>query len=131
MWHTNKITRSISPHHVDFEHIDFTLFPPFFDQKVEESNWNKRSKWGYQQMIRFWISRIWDHPAVVENCESVLRIDSDSCFLETTEEGVGLEGLGEGIVYRANKLRKDCGEYTEGLWDLAKSYIYEEVRSFC
>ena len=131
MWHTNKITRSISPHHVDFEHIDFTLFPPFFDPKVEESNWNKRSKWGYHQMIRFWISRIWDHPAVVENCESVLRIDSDSCFLETTEEGVGLEGLGEGIVYRANKLRKDCGEYTEGLWDLAKSYIYEEVRSFC
>lgn len=97
MSHTNKITKSLPSHHIDFEYINFQTFPEQFNPSVEDSNWHKRSKWGYHQMIRFWITRVWDFESVRENCDSLMRVDSDSCFLPSTKEEMGLE---EGIVYR-------------------------------
>lgn len=52
----NCTTRDLS-----FPVVDFQSFPQGFNATSEQSNMSKRSKWGYQQMIRFWITRIWTH----------------------------------------------------------------------
>ena len=52
-------------------------------------------------MIRFWITKIWEHEGI-RGCETVMRIDSDSCFVGAGEE-IGLRSAQ--TVYRANEVR--------------------------
>lgn len=49
---------------VFFPKVQFDEFPAGFDPIKEEANHQRRSKWGYHQMIRFWITKIWEHPAI-------------------------------------------------------------------
>lgn len=68
---------------IAFPLVDFTSFPPGFDPDKESREFSVkgRSKWGYYQMIRFWVTTIWKHRALAPY-EIVMRIDTDSCFME-------------------------------------------------
>eukprot|EP00586_Coscinodiscus_wailesii_P023433 CAMPEP_0172520484 /NCGR_PEP_ID=MMETSP1066-20121228/292032_1 /TAXON_ID=671091 /ORGANISM="Coscinodiscus wailesii, Strain CCMP2513" /LENGTH=744 /DNA_ID=CAMNT_0013303257 /DNA_START=275 /DNA_END=2509 /DNA_ORIENTATION=+ len=68
-------------------------FPPGFDGALEydanprvarqgTKKGRGRKEWGYAQMIRFWTTGIWEHPAVRE-FDTVMRIDADSCFVDS------------------------------------------------
>jgi len=72
---------------VAFPLVDFTIFPNDFDPASDEPDFivkGRLNKWGYYQMIRFWVTGIWDHPAL-NHFETVMRIDSDSCFKEVND----------------------------------------------
>ena len=57
-----------------------TFFPEGFDPIKETPNWKKRNKWGYHQMIRFWITHVWRHPAL-KPYETLMRLDTDACWM--------------------------------------------------
>eukprot|EP00527_Entomoneis_sp_CCMP2396_P008825 CAMPEP_0198143784 /NCGR_PEP_ID=MMETSP1443-20131203/10402_1 /TAXON_ID=186043 /ORGANISM="Entomoneis sp., Strain CCMP2396" /LENGTH=297 /DNA_ID=CAMNT_0043807069 /DNA_START=266 /DNA_END=1159 /DNA_ORIENTATION=+ len=117
--------------HLEFPIVNFTDFPIGFDPKVEKGNWKKRSKWGYQQMCRFWITKIWEHPAL-ENFSSFMRMDTDSCFgkevhsylpgLPDIERTQGSNSKSH-YVYSANRISRDGPTYTSGLMDLTEKFI--------
>lgn len=72
------------PRPIAFPIVNFEEFPSKFPKEEIAANnpqfkVKNRKPWGYYQMIRFWVSRIWLHPAL-EQFETVMRIDSDSCF---------------------------------------------------
>lgn len=47
----------------------------------------KRGKFGYWQMCRFWIYKIWTHP-ILDQYASIMRMDTDSCFLGPTNSSL-------------------------------------------
>lgn len=46
----------------------------------------------YANMIAFWTRWIWEHPAV-QQFDTVMRIDTDSCFLDTIDDNPSLQNL--------------------------------------
>jgi len=77
-------------------------------------------------MCRFWITRLWTHEAVGENCNTVMRMDADSCFWEDIDAGDPLPGLKlKDQVYGANEIALEDGRFVHGLWDLTQQYVKE------
>ena len=105
---------------------DFDTFPSGFDPRNEKTVWAKRSKWGYQQMCRFWVSQIWNHPAIQPH-ETIMRIDSDSCFLKKLsrrEKHAAIPGLSnQNIVYHPNLPILHDAWPNHGLWETILEYI--------
>lgn len=69
---------------ISFPTVDLTTFPPGFNpddfvNQAQHFDVTDRKPWGYYQMIRFFLTTIWHHPAV-ERYETIMRLDSDSCF---------------------------------------------------
>lgn len=109
--------------HVTFPTVNFSSYPPNFNPETESSIMHRRSKWGYQQMCRFWISTIWTHHAI-RPYETILRLDSDACYSRPMVEmpDAYLPSLpNEDVVYWSH-VQYD-GNYIDGLWDLAKQYV--------
>lgn len=103
---------------VHFPEIDFDDFPKGFDPIKESSTWTKRSKWGYQQMCRFWAYRIWLHP-ILDDYETYMRFDTDSCFTQKLPRhlpGLPPSPSGRGYVYGANYFARDIPRVTAGLF---------------
>mmetsp|Transcript_13733 Transcript_13733/g.19644 ORF Transcript_13733/g.19644 Transcript_13733/m.19644 type:complete len:487 (-) Transcript_13733:75-1535(-) len=87
--------RSSTKRPIAFPIVDLSTFPPGFDPKEwefaealgtggeggPEFTVANRKPWGYYQMIRFFVTRIWEHPAI-QPFETIMRMDSDSCFKE-------------------------------------------------
>lgn len=118
--------RDASTREITFPFVNLSMYPTGFEGESETNNlFRKRSKFGYQQMCRFWISRIWTHEALREiNCKTVMRMDADSCFWEDMDVSDALPRLNsEEEVYRANVIRNEKGVYIEGLWDLTQQYV--------
>lgn len=87
-----------------------------------------REKWSYAQMIRFWTVGIWKHPAI-QQFDTVMRIDTDSCFLRESQANPGYEKLpylDEKYVYQSNKGTHGLPTYVQGLFDHALEYIKKE-----
>ena len=53
---------------IAFPTVDFSLFPEGFNpddfDKSPQFQVADRKPWGYYQMIRFWVTGIWTHPAI-------------------------------------------------------------------
>ena len=115
---------NISERPIHFPIVDFKQFPEGFNPETETSNFKKRSKWGYQQMCRFWITKIWEHP-VLDDYENFMRFDSDSCFSQDLSSfRPYVPGMpSDTIVYGANNVKKEDSKYIEGLFDLAQGYV--------
>jgi len=108
-----------------YAEVDFTQFPQGFDPEKEESRWQKRSKWGYSQMIRFFISGLWQHQ-VIGGYDFVMRLDADSCWSEISRndpERPIYPYLPDGVVYQRHREGKDDGFVCEGLYDFTSNYI--------
>lgn len=71
---------------IGFPLVDFNSFPEGFDPNNARPEFvvEDRNPWGYYQMIRFWLTTIWKHPAI-QRFDTIMRIDSDSCFKEINE----------------------------------------------
>lgn len=79
---------NLTKREVHFPEVDFTQFPfgRFRDnmQGVRVKRLKGRPEpWGYWQMCRFWITKIWEHP-ILDNYSTFMRMDTDSCFTEST-----------------------------------------------
>eukprot|EP00586_Coscinodiscus_wailesii_P018405 CAMPEP_0172495188 /NCGR_PEP_ID=MMETSP1066-20121228/64211_1 /TAXON_ID=671091 /ORGANISM="Coscinodiscus wailesii, Strain CCMP2513" /LENGTH=405 /DNA_ID=CAMNT_0013266701 /DNA_START=56 /DNA_END=1273 /DNA_ORIENTATION=+ len=115
-----------------FPLVDFTIFPPGFDPNGDTSNSTgvkkfrvkDRSEWGYYQMIRFWITGIWKHPAL-EPYSTVMRIDSDSCFKEPNLFLPKFKN--PNLVYYSQYVGFEDGKnFTIGLLDFAKQFMRKQ-----
>jgi len=112
------------------------FFPKGFDP---EGEWQKftqgdhyfeslpgRARWSYAQMIRFWTTGIWKHPAI-QQFDTIMRIDTDSCFLDPAEyENASLSSLPnlpKQYVYQSINPPHGKSTYVQGLFDFAVDYM--------
>mmetsp|Transcript_9358 Transcript_9358/g.19889 ORF Transcript_9358/g.19889 Transcript_9358/m.19889 type:complete len:398 (+) Transcript_9358:136-1329(+) len=121
----NRLSNCTTDRLVRFPVVDFA-FPPGFDPRKEESRFQKRSKWGYSHMIRFFISGLWEHPAIVEDYDVVMRLDSDACWNQIPvddPERRMYPYLPPKYVYQRNMQTQDGRMYCEGLYNFTVNYI--------
>jgi hypothetical protein len=100
----------------------FDSYPPGFDPVNEPSPWHRRTKFGYAQMIRFFVTGIWEHPAI-QGYETIMRLDNDATWDRRTPKNETFPDLPLDKVYHANFVSLDGPTYCEGIWEVAKSYI--------
>jgi hypothetical protein len=100
----------------------FDSYPPGFDPVHEPSPWPRRTKFGYAQMIRFFVTGLWKHPAI-QGYETVMRLDNDASWNRRTLKNETFPDLPLDKVYHANNLSLDPPEFCRGIWKLAKNYI--------
>jgi hypothetical protein len=105
---------------IKFPLVNFSEFPMDFSPKNVSSHWTKRSPWGYQQMCRFWSTKLWEHEAL-DNYTTIMRMDSDSCLVGPLPKG--LPKLPSGVVYAANSIQRDTEQVSAGIWDLAEAHV--------
>jgi len=109
---------------VAFPLVDFSIFPTGFDPGTDEPDFivkGRLNKWGYYQMIRFWVTGIWEHPAL-NHFDTVMRIDSDSCFKEENDYLPNFHH--EGLLYHSQYVGvEDGAQYLAGLFDFAEKYM--------
>jgi len=113
---------------IAFPYVNFTAFPADFDMKIEGERFEikGRSQWGYYQMIRFWVTRIWEHPAL-NPFETIMRIDSDSCFNEVNEYLPNFKH--DHLMYHSQYVGLEDGKkYVLGLLDFAEEYLKKVQR---
>lgn len=110
---------------ISFPRVDFTSFPEGFDPATEKGEFSVtgRSKWGYYQMIRFWTTTIWEH-AAIERFDTVMRIDSDSCFKEVNPYLPNFHH--DDLFYHSQYVGvvpKHGSDYIEGMYDFVKNWM--------
>jgi len=124
------VLRESTNRQVEFPLVDFSIFPYGLDlehmtdsEAVEKFRVADRSEWGYQQMIRFWTSGIWKHPAL-QPFTSVMRIDSDSCFKAPNDHLPSFKH--DRLSYFSQFVGLEDGKnYTIGLLNFAKQFMKE------
>lgn len=117
------VSSSVRP--VSFPVIDFEQFPDGLnldDEDIQKFRVEGRDNpWGYQQMIRFWITRIWEHPAL-EPFEIIMRMDSDSCFKTPNQFLPWLKN--DDIVYHSQFVGVEGNaNFTKGLIEHAETFL--------
>lgn len=109
---------------VAFPTVDFTEFPDGFDPNKHGDTDFKvkgRKTWGYYQMIRFWVTGIWKHPAIA-HFDTIMRIDSDSCFKDVNPYLPNF--MNKDLFYHSQYVGFENGaEYVNGLYDFAVQYM--------
>eukprot|EP00586_Coscinodiscus_wailesii_P000814 CAMPEP_0172488236 /NCGR_PEP_ID=MMETSP1066-20121228/17669_1 /TAXON_ID=671091 /ORGANISM="Coscinodiscus wailesii, Strain CCMP2513" /LENGTH=340 /DNA_ID=CAMNT_0013255333 /DNA_START=44 /DNA_END=1063 /DNA_ORIENTATION=+ len=88
-----------------------------------------RRNWSYAQMIRFWTSTVWTHPAI-QHFDTIMKMDADACFIR--QRGVHFNptyqeapGLAMEKVYQTN-YDGSVGsnrQFSHGLFDFAVDYM--------
>jgi len=112
--------------------VDFS-FPPNFDAEAEyKANWKVaaratnrgRKLWGYAQMIRFWTTTLWKHPAV-KDFDTIMRIDTDSCFVSPGKdiEDSELPGMRGRFVYRSDGPGTGVNTWIKDLFQFTTNYM--------
>jgi len=117
--------RNCTDRTVTFAEVDFAQYPEGFDPEKEESRWQKRSKWGYNQMIRFFVTGLWAHPAIVGKYDFVMRLDADACWRDAPPR-VDYPYLSRGYVYERFEDGKDGKDVCEGLYTFTSQYIEKQ-----
>ena len=124
-----KVIRDATNRPIAFPVIDLSVFPNGFDPEGPVQNAPpgfevaNRRPWGYYQMIRFWITRIWEHDAI-QRFDVIMRMDSDSCFTEPNEYLPQM--LHNHLVYQSQYVGTEPPPgrpYIEGLYDFATNYL--------
>lgn len=108
---------------VGFPLVDFTEFPENFNPDDEKTEFyvGGRRTWGYYQMIRFWVTGIWMHSAL-EPYEIVVRIDSDSCFMEPNPDLPYLP-TPQAVYYSQYVGFESDSKFVQGLWDKVNEWV--------
>lgn len=121
----NRLSNCTANRLVRFAEVDFDQFPAGFDPDKEESRWQKRSKWGYSQMIRFFISGLWEHPAIADY-RFVMRLDADACWdqipFDDPEQRI-YPYLPDGYVYQRHSEGSDPRHVCEGIYNFTANYV--------
>ena len=121
---TQTLIESAGKRPISFPYIDFREFPEGLDLKHDGQKFNvkgRKNPWGYHQMIRFWVTRLWTHPAI-ENFDIIMRMDSDSCFKSPNEFLPGFRN--EDVIYHSQFVGMESGaNYMDGLIDHAEKFL--------
>jgi len=114
---TKKELAEFTDRPVAFPIVDFSVFPDGFDPHNETVDFQVRGRdeWGYYQMIRFWVSGIWLHPAIAPY-GTVMRIDSDSCFMEPSPTLPNFPST-QAVYHSQYVGLAPKKEFVKGLWD--------------
>jgi len=122
-WIRNLTTRS-----VQFPLVDFTEFPASFKRRTARGRRMKGRKnpWGYWQMCRFWVTKIWEHP-ILDNYSTIMRMDTDSCLTSNTSQ-TPLPTLPRDTVYAPNTVNHPAYT-TKFLWETALQYVQDTNRT--
>ena len=105
---------------IAFPVVDIHSFPSGFQPEKERAN----DLWDNQQRIRFWMTTIWKHP-VINRFETVMRIDSNSCFMNANDYLPNF--MHDGLFYHSPYVSSTAPaglEFTEGLYDFSKNWMY-------
>lgn len=122
----NDLIQSLSnsPRPISFPIVDFKDYPDGFTPETMGVKFvvkGRPNPWGYHQMIRFWISRIWLHEAI-EPYEYIMRMDSDSCFKQHNDFLPGTRN--EDIVYHSQFVGvENRKEFTSGLIEHSEKFL--------
>lgn len=118
--------RSSTRRPIAFPVVDFSSFPEGFDpnatSSVEHFEVRGRKSWGYYQMIRFFVTGIWEHPSVARY-EFVMRFDSDSCFKRPNDYLPYMKH--EHLVYHSQYVGvvgEHGKKFLNGLYDFAANF---------
>lgn len=133
--------KSCTSRPVAFPVVKLDTYPANFDEEKEWkafSQWTNfrpmegRRDWSYAQMLRFFTSGIFRHPAV-QQYDLLMKVDSDACFMRQRyihmnpfyQEAPGLEGR---YVYQTNYDGGMTGnpQFVENLYDTAVAYMKKE-----
>jgi len=126
--------RSSTNRPISFPTVDLTTFPPGFKpndfvNQAQHFDVTDRLPWGYYQMIRFFLTKIWHHPSV-ERYETIMRLDSDSCFKSPNSylprmmyDHIDYHSQYVGVEPEAGK------QYLEGLFDFIVEYMERVQKS--
>lgn len=108
---------------VAFPIVDFSIFPEGFNPNNETVDFQVkgRAEWGYYQMIRFWITQIWVHPAIAPY-ETVMRIDTDSCFMEPNPTLPNF-ATPQAVYHSQYVGLEPKKEYVKGLWEWNEKWM--------
>ena len=102
----------------------FNVFPSDFDAYRTKPTWQKRGRWNYQLMIRFWFKILFELPQF-KSYEYIMRLDDDSRILGKWIN-VFQEMRTKHAVYFANIMGADSDKTLPGtkkLKQLAIEYI--------
>jgi len=113
---------------IAFPLVNFTSFPEGWDHEVSAKKFlvGGRNEWGYYQMIRFWVTGIWKHPAL-DPYEIVMRMDTDSCFKEVNDYLPDFEY--DNMKYHSQYVGVEDGKnYTTGFLDHATKWMKNNSR---
>ena len=114
---------------IAFPTVDLSSFPTGFNPEEYDTTGQphfdvaNRKPWGYYQMIRFFVTTIWEHPSI-ERYETIMRMDSDSCFKSPNTYLPHM--MHEHIVYHSQYVgvEPEAGKpYIEGLFDFTVEYM--------
>jgi len=110
---------------IGFPKVNFNSFPPGFNPIIEKGPFpvKGRDPWGYVQMIRFWTTMVWKHPAV-QHFDTVMRIDSDSCFKEVNDYLPNF--MYDGLYYHSQYVGVEPNAgvaYIDGLFDFVTNFM--------
>jgi len=107
---------------ISFHLGDFS-FPEGFSPD-DESDPNSASVWGYSLTNRFWIYSLWTHSAV-RQFDTIMRIDTDSCFVEPgfDVEDLQLPAIRGRYVYRSSGPSTGVNVWIDGLFEFAENYM--------
>lgn len=108
---------------VAFPTVDFEEYPKGFDKSQAKAFRVKGRDHplGYHQMIRFWVTTIWNHPAL-EPFDIVMRMDTDSCFKDVNEILPGFKN--DDIVYHSQFVGVESrSDMTTDLIDHAEKFL--------
>jgi len=113
---------------IAFPLVDFTSFPEAWDHETSTKMFrvDGRKEWGYYQMIRFWVTGIWKHPAL-DPYEIVMRMDTDSCFKEVNDNLPNFEY--DNMRYHSQYVGVEDGKnFTIGFLDHATKWMEDNGR---
>ena len=89
-----------------------------------EPNWSKRTKFGYHNMIRFWIKDVWLHPEI-RKFRNVMRLDSDSWIDQIQPETDNLPSIPDTIMYRSNRIDNDGMPFIDQIVTFVQSIRFQ------
>ena len=106
--------------HIEIVYINLTLPDGCCDF---EPSWNKRTKFGYHNMIRFWIKDLWNTPVIRDKrITHIMRLDTDS-YLSKVQTDASPD-LPEGVLYRGNTMQYDSlQQVVHGFYEFVKSTV--------
>lgn len=110
---------------IAFPRVDFNHFPQGFNPAKENHEFvvEGRNPWGYYQMIRFWVTTIWKHPAI-QRFDAVMRLDSDSCFKEVNDYLPNF--MYDGLYYHSQYVGVEPehgANFIQGMYDFAVNWM--------
>jgi len=118
---TKERFQNFTTREVYFPYVNWSEFPSGFDPDKNKSRFRKRSRWGYWQMCRFWIYRIWNH-RILDRYSSIMRMDTDSCFTSTANAALPNLPDPQKHVYVVNKAEWPAYS-VRGLFDVTQEHI--------